>query len=132
MRTSCKRSFPDLALYKTSLQIFIPEVVYPKWLLIRPYGDFVSGLINNPPVLVELAEPFLQTAYRIFFIFGVSKLKLSFSHKGIFAGGGFTLPFTPSNSGTKKPPLGMINRYEYQVENHIYGRTMQMSLRGNG
>merc|ERR1711868_137106 len=26
------------------------------------------------------------------------------THKGIFAGGGFTLPFTPSNSGTKKTP----------------------------
>ena len=23
----------------------------PKWLFIRPYGDFVSGLITSPPVL---------------------------------------------------------------------------------
>ena len=50
--------FPDLALYKTSLEISIPEVVVyktslfknftPKWLLIRPYGDFLSGLITSP------------------------------------------------------------------------------------
>ena len=58
--TPAKGLFPDLALYKTSLQISIPEVVgyktslfknfTPKWLLIRPYGDFVSGLITSPPV----------------------------------------------------------------------------------
>ena len=51
--------FPDLALYKTSLKISVPEVVAyktsvfniftPKWLLITRYGDFVSGLITSPP-----------------------------------------------------------------------------------
>ena len=56
----CMRSFPDLAGYRTSLFISIPEVVgyktsllkifTPKWLLIRPYEDFVSGLITSPPV----------------------------------------------------------------------------------
>ena len=54
-----KGLFPDLALYKTSLKISIPEVVGyktslfqifpPKWLFIRPYGDFVQGLITSPP-----------------------------------------------------------------------------------
>ena len=47
-----KAFFPDLAFYKTSLKISATEVVAyktslfniftPKWLLIRPYGDFVS------------------------------------------------------------------------------------------
>ena len=46
---SVKGLFPDLALYKTSLEISISEVVgyktsllkifTPKWLPIRPYGD---------------------------------------------------------------------------------------------
>ena len=49
-----------MAVYKTSLQISIPELVgyktslfktfTPEWLLIRPYGDFVSGVITSPPV----------------------------------------------------------------------------------
>ena len=53
-----KGLFQDLALYKSSLKIAIQEVVgyktslfkisTPKWLLIRPYGDFVSGLITSP------------------------------------------------------------------------------------
>ena len=30
--------------YKTSLF----KIFTPKWLLIRPYGDFVSGLITSP------------------------------------------------------------------------------------
>merc|ERR1712189_50644 len=53
------------------------------------------------------------------------------THKGWFAGGAFMLPFNWSNTGTKKPPLGAFNRYEYQVENHIYGRGMQMALRAH-
>ena len=59
--TPAKGIFADLALYETSLLISIPEVVgyktslfkifTPKWLLIRPYGDFASGLITSPPVV---------------------------------------------------------------------------------
>ena len=48
-----------LQIYKTSLLISVPEVVgykislfkifIPKWLLIRPYGDLVQGLITSLP-----------------------------------------------------------------------------------
>merc|ERR1712029_442072 len=46
------------------------------------------------------------------------------THKGIFAGGGFTLPFTPSNSGTKKTatwydqPLRIPGRKSHLRMNH--------------
>ena len=54
-----------MALYKTSLLISVPEVVgyktslfkifTSKWLLIRPYGDFVQGLITSPLVVKKLS-----------------------------------------------------------------------------
>ena len=57
-----------MALYKTSLEISLPEVVCiktslyiistPKWLLIRSYGDFVQGLKTSPSVLKSLKKYF--------------------------------------------------------------------------
>ena len=65
--TPSKGLFPDLALYKTSVKISIPEVVgyktslfnifTPKWLPIIPYGDFVSGLTSPPVETTGFLDP---------------------------------------------------------------------------
>ena len=45
LRLNLLYSGPEAVGYKTSpFQMFTP-----KWLLVRPYGDFVSGLITSPP-----------------------------------------------------------------------------------
>merc|ERR1712127_106501 len=44
------------------------------------------------------------------------------THKGAFSGGLWWWPLNWSNSGTKKPPCGAFQGFEYTVEIHQYGR----------
>ncbi|CAG5112436.1 Oidioi.mRNA.OKI2018_I69.chr2.g6652.t1.cds [Oikopleura dioica] len=53
------------------------------------------------------------------------------THKGALSGGLWWWPLNWSNSGTKKPPCGAFQGFEYTVENHQYGRDMQMALRAH-
>merc|ERR1712212_1252711 len=61
--------------------------------------------------------------------FGLAYWENSGKHKGPFAGGApYMWGNGARNTGTKVPHQGMKNRFEHLIDNHIYGRTMQMCL----
>ena len=52
-----------------------------------------------------------------------------FSHKGGWAGGSpYFTGNGGNNTGGKVVHQGKRHRYEYLIDNHIYGRTMQLAL----